>query len=73
MEKGYIRKSISIGIDLWNEIPQHLINENFSGFIQDAIRSKLKSLKTQNIREILDCMDNSQIESLHKEIKKRGF
>ena len=70
MEKGYIRKSISIGIDLWNEIPENFINDNFSGFVQDSIRSKLKSMKVQNIREIIDNLDDSEKELLYNEIKK---
>jgi len=71
---GTIKPSISIQVDLWNEI-QKVISEDgitISRFLQSSARLKLKFRKIQNVREFLDIIDEKEMDILKKEIKKRG-
>lgn len=70
---GTVITSISLRIELWNEI-QKVINDedmSFSRFIQSSARLKLKSMKIQRVREVFDILDDNEIELLRKEIIKR--
>ena len=67
---GFIKKSISLPIHLWNLVPKTEL-DNFSKFAQDAIRLKLKSMKTQNIREFIDSLDKKELEILRSELVKK--
>lgn len=72
---GTIKTAISLPVGLWNNI-QKVINEDemsFSRFMQSSARLKLKALKIQNVREVLDILDDDDIEILKKEMKKKGL
>ena len=71
---GIVVTSVSMRIDLWNDI-QKVISEDemsFSRFIQSASRLKLYSRKIQRVREIFDLLDDKEMELLKKEIENRN-
>lgn len=72
---GTIQKSITLPVNLWNEI-QVIIDDDemsFSRFLQSSARLKIRSLKIQNVREVLDILNDDEIEFLKKEIQKKGL
>ena len=70
---GFISTSISMQVDLWNEIQKVISNKNmsFSRFVQSASMMKIKAMRIQDVREIFDILDEKEIELLHKELIKR--
>lgn len=71
---GTFKTSISLPVDLWNNI-QDVIEQDemsFSRFVQSASRLKLKQLKMQNVRDFLDSLGDDEMNILQIEIKKRG-
>ena len=71
---GTVVTTISMRVDLWNEI-QKVINDDdmsFSRFIQSASRLKLNSRKIQRVREVFDLLDDKELDLLQKELTKRN-
>jgi len=70
---GTTIQSASLPTSLWNEVAKNLRNDyGFSRWVQDASRLMLRKIKSRNIQEFLDDLDDDQMEMLKKEIKKRG-
>jgi hypothetical protein len=63
-----------MGTELWNEIQQALEEDEigFSRWVQKSSRLMLKTRKIQNVQEFLSALDESELQILKNEIKKRG-
>lgn len=73
-KNGYITTGIGLDIELYEEMEKlrDLDNLSRSQYIQSAIRHYNRKVKRLNVAEILNSLDESQIELLKSEIKKRG-
>jgi len=71
---GYITSGIGFDTDLWNEIERFRTKDGISRsqHIQTAIRRYHRQLKEQTVDDILDNLNDSEIDLLKKEIKKRS-
>lgn len=72
---GSIKTTVSFPVNLWNDIQEYISEEEmtFSRFLQIGSRLKLKHIKKQNAREVIDMLDDEEIEILKREIKNRGL
>jgi DNA topoisomerase VI subunit B len=73
-ENGVVKTSVSIPPELWNEIQQAIEEDEigFSRWVQKSSRLMLKTRKIQNVQEFLSALDESELQILKNEIKKRG-
>lgn len=71
---GSIKTSISLPVNLWNDIQDYINSEEMtlSRFIQSSTRLKLKSMKIQNVREVIDLLSKEELEILKSELKKKS-
>lgn len=71
---GYITSGIGFDTDLWNDIERfrNIDKISRSQHIQTAIRRYHRQLAQQSIDDILNNLDDSEIEKLKDEIKKRS-
>ena len=71
---GTIKTSISIPVTLWNEIQKEINHDemSFSRWVQKSSRLLLRTIKMRNVKEFISSLDETEIELLKKEIKKRG-
>lgn len=74
-DKSSIVTSISLPTPMWNCIQKVIKDDemSFSRFMQSSARLKLKALKIQNVREVLDILDDDELDILKKEIQKKGL
>jgi ankyrin repeat protein len=66
-----VRTSVSIQLDLWNSIQIAMKEDNidtFSQWVSNSSRLNLKTRKARNIRELLSCLSNDEIELLKSEL-----
>lgn len=72
-ENGYITTGVGFDIDLYEEMEtlRDLDNLSRSQYIQSAVRHYNRKVKRQNVVDIINSLDDSQIELLKSEIKKR--
>lgn len=73
-ENGYITTGIGFDIELYEEMEKLRAIDNFSRsqYIQSAVRHYNRKIKKQNVVDIINSLDDSQIELLKSEIKKRS-
>lgn len=70
---GYITTGIGFDIELYEEMDRlrDLDKLSRSQYVQSAVRHYNRKVKQQNVIDIVDSLDDSQIELLKSEIKKR--
>lgn len=71
---GTVKPSVSMSATLWNEIQKAISKEDitFSRFMQKGARLLLKTMKVNDVNEFLNALDDSELQLLKNEIKKRG-
>lgn len=73
-KNGIIKTSVSLSSSLWNEIQEAISSDEigFSRWVQKSSRLMLKTIKMRNVKEFINSLDESEIELLKKELKKRS-